>query len=197
MNELELEPNVMEQLNTKIKQDNYNQYVGVLDELSKLTEDLDVEIKERDFKKYFLPIFNGELKLTDANMDIFLNNMYILTNSYNLPISIIDENEEVIFRLPPIIMDVNQTSILSNVSFSKLINMYRENKSTVQGDAMLSSITKSLGQVIGVEEKSLNSYMEDISIMYKRYNISVASTDGETVTTTNKEKEEEIEYDYD
>ena len=190
------------ELNDQIKQENFDRLAIHCEEIEKLNILEDVEIKERDFKIYFLPMFKKEIEMNKENINIFIDNIYILTKSYNRPLQIIDDKTgDKLFRLPPIALDIKDDGLLKNINFVNLINMYNtmsDSGNTMMADDTLSKLTNALSNEIKPDEKTVSSYNEDILFMYKRYNIPYEKNeDGEYKEIVKSIETEEVEFDYD
>jgi hypothetical protein len=192
----------LEKLNEEMKQSNYDALLEHSACVAELNIMETVNVKEKDFKTYFLPIFKKEIELNEENINRFINNIYILTNSYNKPIQIIDDrNGKPLFRLPPLALDVKDNDLLKNINYTNLINMYNvmnDSGNTTMANSKLAGLTNALGEIVQPDDQMISSYNEDIIFMYNRYNIKYQKdNNGNTITNTIIPEEDEIEYDYD
>lgn len=191
----------LEKLNEQIKQDNYDALEAHSSCINELNVVVPVNVKEKDFKIYFLPMFKKEVEINKENINRFINNIYILTNSYNKPLNIVDDKTgNVLFRLPPIALDPKEDGLLKSINYTNLINMYNamnDSGNSVMANNKLAGLTNALGSIIKPSEQDVSSYNEDILFMYNRYNIPYKKDENGEVVDNTIDSEEEIEYDYD
>ena len=192
----------LERVNEQMKQDNYD----ALEMHSQCIQELNVvdpvNVKEKDFKIYFLPVFKKEVQINEDNINRFINNIYILTKSYNKPLNIVDDKTgSILFRLPPITLDPKEDGLLKSINYTNLIYMYNVMNDSGNGamaNNKLAGLTNALGKIIKPSDQTISSYNDDIKFMYDRYNISYKKDEnGEPIENTNVKEEEDIEYDYD
>jgi len=170
-----------------------NQHLKGLEELANEIKQLNVddeEVLESDFKTFFLPIIDGSVKATDENLEIFLRNIYRVTNSFTRGIKVVDDKtKEELFRLPPIMIDVDDgEEVLKNVSFFRIINAINAAKDNIA--ARMNGAEKALlktGKLIKPDDEKLKMYAESLLKMQERYNIKI--TDVEIPNKEEKTKE--------
>jgi len=199
-----MENQSLQELAEQVKQDNFNalaQHAAIIQELNVVDA---IDVKETDFKKYFLPMFKKEIELTEDNINTFINNIYILTNSYNKPIQIVtDDLKDKLFKLPPITMNIKDSELLHNINFYKLINKYNvisESNNPMLESKALTKLTNAVSNVLAPDENDVNEYTKDILFMYKRYNIPYLKDEKgnvQEVSSNDTIIDEEVEFDYD
>jgi hypothetical protein len=137
--------------------------------------EINAKVKESDFKKYFLPLIKKEVPINEDNVNIFLHNVYMMTGSYSVPMEVwTDDLKEKLFTLPPIFMDIDDDSpLVSNISYGKLVNKYKRLSETNQkiGDEFLDVTMKKLSDLLKPTPEQEAYYIKEIAKMYKRYGI--------------------------
>lgn len=144
--------------------------------LKPLFEDVDEEIRESSFIKYFLPLIAKAVPVNEENIQRFIKNIKIVTGSPHRGLKVIDDNTgEELFRLPPILLSLDSgEGLLETFSFSTLIRkqlLAEENPlSTLNNEVKKAmSFIESLSKP---DREQLNRYLNGIIAMYKRYGLA-------------------------
>jgi len=190
----------LKNVSEEFKKDAWDDVVNISKEIKMLFPE-NVVIKEKDFIKYFLPLISKKIPNNEKNMKAFKHNMFSLTNSYFIGISVhSDDLKELLFKLPPFLLEPNEdSSLLKNISYSKLLLKYdtmKENGFHGANKYMEQNL-QGISSVIKPNEDLLTIYALEVDKIYKRYNI----TDNETIeqvkiNKNNNITDEEI-FDYD
>jgi len=88
---------------------------AILDTVATKYEEITLDF----FETYFLPYIIYEVEHNDESNMIFNYNYFKIAKQYNIPIVVIGNNGEVLYKLPPLMSDIN-LSKMDNVAFSKL-----------------------------------------------------------------------------
>ena len=127
----------------------------------------EVEITLDFFETYFLPYIIYEVEHTDEYNMIFNYNYYKIAKKYSVSIVVIGDNNEVLYKLPPLVSDVNLDK-LSNVAFSKIVSVF-----TNVAESNESMANKMLGKALNevgtlIETKS-NVYEQSLQAIFQDY----------------------------
>jgi len=191
------------------------------EELKEITKDISklvpepVKIDRQTFEKYLLPYLLMEVERNDENNFIFQYNFLKLTNgSYHREIVVIDENGEVMFLLPPLVLDVElkEDRISISTVIKKFYNLFENHYHGVEKELVkdLNEVVKSLkldedvyAKYI-VEFNKVFSYYKDrfLKAYKKRLGIEDEEDDDKNenknnnITSLNKINEEDDIFDY-
>jgi len=162
----------------------------------------DKTINMYDFELYFLPYIIGEIARTDENKAVYISNFLRVTESHHIGIAVVNGENEVVFKLPPLITD-SDVSELSNIAFNRVMKQVRaySDSNPWKADAIMKNVTNEVISKMKVDDSK--GYLEDLIKIYKTYPDRVNKVilrDGELIIKDNKqqttqEDEEEL-FDY-
>ncbi len=183
----------------KIKLVREAQKSDALDELNEVLEVIQVlEPKERKITKavfdtYLLGFITGEAK-EDANAHAtFKRNFFMLAGSYQLGLHVIDKDGKVLYELPPLIADGDNSNSDTSIRYGTLLNAYHNAKDSGagNGDIILKRGLEAAATTLGVDVNEKREFDLTLRQIYLDYNI-IKDVKKESV-------EEELEdfFDYD
>jgi hypothetical protein len=126
-----------------------------------------------DFETYFLPFIIGEIERTDVNTAVYVDNYLKVAKSHHVGIAVKD-NDEVKFKLPPLIADTDITK-LDNISFGSIVskvNSYSESRPD-KANALLNKVSKKVLEDMGLSDSS-KAYIEELVKIFHSYPDRVA-----------------------
>jgi len=130
------------------------------------------KISLEEFETYFLPYILNEVEKNETNNFIFTYNFLEKTeNSWFREIEVVDNKGNVVFILPPLVVDVKLKEDYSNLAVNRIINKYYN---------MLDSgyygtekeLTKGLSEILkalSVDEEKYKRYIVEYNKIFERY----------------------------
>ena len=131
-----------------IRNEEWEELEGISEDISKLLPE-PAKTDRQTFEKYLLPYLLMEVERDDNNSFIFQYNFLKLTNgSYHREVVVIDENGEIMFLLPPLILDVElkENRISISTVIRKFYNLFENHYYGVEKELVrdLNEVIKSL-----------------------------------------------------
>ena len=175
-----MESNKLEELQKDMKNEELKDIAKASEKLGPLL-DTACSIYERDFVKYFLPIISKEVEPTEDNFTRFTHNVLTLTSSLYVPIQVTrdDDKSKVLFTLPPIMLPIDEASVVSSIDFSAIMNKFQtlEAQSSKAADGYLRTTIKELNKIIKPNDNLKDKYLVDFFKIYYRYNLIDSTTE--------------------
>jgi len=190
----------LKDVSEEFKKDAWKDVLTVSEEIKTLFPE-DITIKEKDFIKFFLPLISKKIPNNEKNMEAFKHNMFSLTNSYFIGISVYtDDLKKLLFKLPPFLLEPDEdSSLLKNISYSKLLLKYDTMKENGfhGADRYIEQNMQGISSVIKPNDDLLLVYALEIDKIYKRYGIgdNVINEDVKIDKKNNITDEEIFDYD--
>jgi len=125
------------------------------------------EITLEFFETYFLPFVIHEVEHNEEAIMIFNYNYFKIAKQYNVSIVVIDTNGEVLYKLPPLMSDIN-LSKMDNVAFSRIVSMFTD-MSDNNSNAANKMLGKALGEVGTLVEAASNTYEDSLITIFQDY----------------------------
>jgi len=136
---------------------------AILDTVATKYEEITLDF----FETYFLPYIIYEVEHNDESNMIFNYNYFKIAKQYNIPIVVIGNNGEVLYKLPPLMSDIN-LSKMDNVAFSKIVSMFT-NISDNNSNAANKMLGKALEEVGTLVEVASNDYENSLVTIFQDY----------------------------
>jgi len=155
-----------------IKKDLMNDEIRELYDSSKILDTINntgVDISLSHFETYLLPYIIREIEINEKTTAVFYYNIRKIAKSFKSPIYVIDDNGEVKYKLPPLIIDVNDDS--NNISYNRIVKKYL---STIDSNASLANrvFNKEIDEVekvIANNKEEEDKYVKEFIKIYNDY----------------------------
>jgi len=185
---------VKQQIKEKMREDELQYINTVTDGIMEL-QPKPVTITEDVFKEFFLPYISGEIPVSKESIQAFTHNMLQLTNSYYLPINVVDNDGNLLFTLPPYMYELKDNDLLKYLNYNMLVKEYTELKDVMKdvADAKLEARLRELEKLLHPDDEKEKEYLINILKIYKRYGLLKDEIDN-NADNNNEDDELEIEY---
>ena len=183
---------VKQQIKEKMRDDELKYIDTVMDDIMEL-QPKPITITEDIFKEFFLPYISGEIPVSKESIQAFTHNMLQLTNSYYLPINIVDADGNILFTLPPYMYELKDNDLLKYLNYNMLVKEYTELKDVMKdvADAKLEARLKELERLLYPNDEKEKEYLTNILKIYKRYGLLK-----EEINDTDDSDDDELEIEY-
>jgi len=123
----------------------------------------------KEFETYLLPYILGLVERNEANQVIYRDNYFKYSKHYRHALYVIDNTGEIIYKLPPLVMDANLKK-LQNINLNMMVNAI-ENKDSSNSyfNTILRATTDALNESIEPDERILRGYLYELNKIYKDY----------------------------
>jgi len=121
-----------------------------------------VDVSLSHFETYLLPYIIREIEITEETTSIFYYNIYNIAKSYKTALYIIDSNGEVKYKLPPLVLDVNDDT--NNISYSRIVKKFLN---TLDSNASIAN--RVFNKEINEVENVITSNKEEEGIYVKEF----------------------------
>jgi len=188
----------LEEMSRQMRLKEYEEEVKYLESIMDDIKELDkkpVVIKESVFKEFFLPYIDGTIPVSKESIAAFTHNMLQLTNSYFIPIQVVDDiTGEELFMLPPYMYELKESDLVKYLNYNKLIQEYNALKASVaqRADNILEARLKEIEKILQPDDSNKTLYMENILKIYKRYGL--LDKDNKEVNNNLNDDDLDIEY---
>lgn len=183
---------------------NVKKILSVVD--SKIKREMDVDIgrafnslfqkevrprlPENIFANVFLPYFINS-KPVDDNSDVLVNWIAIAGTPTN-KVDIIDQNNNVLFTVPPLIDSDLMSAKIRGPNFNDIIRAGRQESSRLPGLGDDFVVSVGTARIKALERSHVSNYAKEWDVIRKYYKL-----DGGTTTTTASAIEKKIDDEYD
>ena len=197
--------NKLEKIANKIKEENYKHLEEYSKEVEIISNIEPAVIKEEDFKKYFLPFIANLLSKEDIteNFERFKHNILSLTNSLYLPLKVIDENNNTLFILPPVLLqpDLDDNIIRDELNLSKVFLKFKAMEKTNHrlADELLVNNNTALSKLVVPNKDTKEFFQGEFYKIYKYYNLEQFITEDSEEENIESKQTDDISdiFDYD
>jgi len=183
-----------------IKENLNNEYKKELTELSKKIKNLtkaETKITKQEFETYLLPYILGEVEHNDINNTIFINNLKDLSGGYRVTLTVVDENDETLFSLPPMIIDVNNEKLEKN-KLRGTIMSYKDlvDSNPRAADLKIRSLTNIILNGLDPDNNEVIKFKNELNKIFDYYKDRLKSKDGQSKILESKDPDfiDEIEF---
>lgn len=177
----------------KVKEEGKREEIEDLISLTEKIKGIDTEevkLPRSTFETYLLPYLLNEIEHNEVNKTVFINNLKDLSGGYKTTLLIVDDidNDKVLFKLPPLLLDTNIDKLASEKVRNTVVahdNLKEANPKAA--DAALNRVKKSILKNMEVDNDKIElyrSYIENFKKFYKN-RISKDTTEKSTTTSNN------------
>jgi len=187
----------LKEINQKIKEEMRESEIkhieSVMDDIMEL-QPKPVTITENVFKEFFLPYIDGSIPVTKESIQAFTHNMLQVTDSYFIPINVVDSDGNLLFTLPPYMYELKENDLLKYLNYNVLVKEYAQLKEVMsdRADAVLEARLRELEKILNPDDDKEKEYLSNILKIYERYGLFKNNDNVET----NDEEDDDLEIEY-